>query len=81
MAHLWSTLRVGTWTETEQVVTWLQRVYPKKVIIDPHRDSQSPSEAPMFAALQNSLTSTGQWFPHFLVRTWLVSLAFKLQAQ
>jgi len=61
MSHLWSTLRVGTWTETEQVVTWLQRAYPKKVIIDPQRDSQSPSEAPMFAALQSSLTSTGQW--------------------
>jgi len=61
MAHLWSTLRVGTWTETEQVATWLQRAYPKKVIIDPQRDSQSPSEAPMFAALQSSLTSTSQW--------------------
>jgi hypothetical protein len=61
MAHLWSTLRVGTWSETEQVTTWLQRAYPKKIIIDPQRDSESPSEAPMFAALQNSLTSTGQW--------------------
>jgi len=61
MSHLWSTLRVGTWTETEQVTTWLQRAYPRKVIIDPQSDSQSPSEAPMFAALQNSLTSTGQW--------------------
>jgi len=61
MSHLWSTLRVGTWTETEQVTTWLQRAYPKKVIIDPQSDSESPSEAPMFAALQNSLTSTGQW--------------------
>jgi len=61
MSHLWATLRVGTWTETAQVVTWLQRAYPKKVIIDPQSDSQSPSEAPMFAALQSSLTSTGQW--------------------
>jgi len=61
MPHLWSTLRVGTWTETEQVTTWLQRAYPKKVIIDPQSDSQSPSEAPMFAALQSSLTSTSQW--------------------
>ena len=61
IASLWSTLRVGTWTETEQVATWLHRAYPKKVIIDPQRDSQSPSEAPMFAALQNSLTSTDQW--------------------
>ena len=61
IASLWSTLRVGTWTETEQVATWLQRAYPKKVIIDTRRDSQSPSKAPNFAALQNSLTSTGQW--------------------
>jgi len=61
MSHLWSTLRVGTWTETAQVVTWLQRAYPKGVIIDPQGDTQSPSEAPMFAALQSSLTSTGQW--------------------
>jgi len=61
MAHLWSTLRVGSWTEMEQVVTWLQRAYPKKVIIDPQRDSQTPSKAPMFAALQSSLSSTGQW--------------------
>ena len=61
MSHLWSTLRVGTWNETEQVVIWLQRAYPKKVIIDPQSDSQSPSDAPMFAALRSSLTSTGQW--------------------
>jgi len=61
MAHLWSTLRVGTWTETEQVVTWLQRAYPKKVIIDTQRDSQRPSRAQMFAALRDSLTSTSQW--------------------
>ena len=61
IASLWSTLRVGTWTETDQVATWLQRAYPKKVIIDPQRDSQSPSEAPMFSALQNALTNTGQW--------------------
>jgi len=61
MAHLWSTLRVGTWTETEQVATWLQRAYPKKVIIDTQRDIQSPSKAPMYAALQGALTSTSQW--------------------
>ena len=61
IASLWSTLRVGTWTETEQVATWLLRAHPKKVIIDPQRDSQSPSEVPMFAALQNLLTTTEQW--------------------
>ena len=61
IARLWSTLRVGTWTEMEQVATWSQRAYPKKVIIDPQEDSQRPSGAPMFSALQNALTSTGQW--------------------
>ena len=45
----------------EQVATWSQRAYPKKVIIDLQGDSQRPSGAPMFSALQNALTSTGQW--------------------
>ena len=61
IGSLWSTLRVGTRTETGQVATWLQRAYPKKVIIDIQNDSQSPPEAPSFAALQDALTSTGQW--------------------
>ena len=61
IASLWSTLRVGTWTETERVATWSQRAYPKKVIIDPQEDSWRPSRAPMFSGLQNALTSTGQW--------------------
>ena len=61
IASLWSTLRVGTWTETEQVATWSQRAYPKKVIIDPQEDSRRPSRASMFAGLQNALATTGQW--------------------
>ena len=61
MPHLWSTLRVGTWTETERVATWLQRAYPKKVAIDAQRDRESPSKAPSFAALQDALATTGQW--------------------
>ena len=61
IASLWSTLRVGTWTETERVALWLQRAYPKKVIIDPQRDSQSPSDALMFAALKTALNNTGGW--------------------
>ena len=61
IASLWSTLTVGTWTETERVATWSQRAYPKKVIIDPQGDSQRPSGAPMFAGLRHALTSTGQW--------------------
>jgi len=61
MSHLWSTLRVGTWTETEQVVTWLQRANPKKVIIDTQRDRQLSSNALPLAALQDALAHTRQW--------------------
>ena len=61
IASLWSTLRVGTWTETERVATWLQRAYPKKVVLDTQRDRKIPSVGPAFAALHNALTSTSQW--------------------
>ena len=61
VTNLWSTLRVGTWTERERVAIWLQRAYPKKVVIDTQRDRESPSQGPAFAALQNAFTSTGQW--------------------
>ena len=61
MSRLWSTLRVGSWTEREQVATWFQRSYPKKVIIDTQRDGQRQSRTPQFSALQDALTTTGQW--------------------
>ena len=61
IASLWSTLKVGTWTERERVATWSQRAYPKKVVIDTQKDRKSPSKVPAFAALQDALTSTGQW--------------------
>ena len=61
MSHLWSTLRVGTWTEREQVATWLQRAYPFKVVIDTQRDGERPSNAPQFSALQDTLANTSQW--------------------
>src|SRR5258706_14803989 len=61
MSHLWSTLRIGAWTETVQVTTWLQRAYPKKVIIDTERDVQKLSNTPQFAALQDALARTDQW--------------------
>ena len=65
MSHLWSTLRVGTRTEREQVTTWLQRAYPKKVVIDTQADTeadvQSGSKTLPFDALQDALASTGQW--------------------
>ena len=46
ISHLWSTLRVGMWTEASQVTTWLQRAYPKKVIIDTQGDGQPSSSTP-----------------------------------
>ena len=61
MPHLWATLRVGTWTETEWVNAWLLRAYPKKVIIDTQRDGQDSFDSLPFAALKAALTSTGQW--------------------
>ena len=61
MPSLWSTLRVGTWTEREQVTTWLQRAYPKKVVIETQSDIQGPSNSAPFDALLNAIASTGQW--------------------
>jgi len=61
MSHLWSTLRVGTWTERERVAIWLQRAHPKKIVIDSQRDGRPPSDALPLAALQDALAHTGQW--------------------
>jgi len=61
LPSLWSTMRVGTWTEREQVAIWLQRAYPKKVVIDTQRDRQLSSNALPFAALQDALAHTHQW--------------------
>ena len=61
LPSIWSTLRVGTWTERERVATWLQRAYPKKVVIDTQIDGQTLSDTLPFAALQDALASTGQW--------------------
>ena len=58
---IWSTLRVGAWTVKERVTTWLQRAYPKKVIIEVQSDIQSPSNTTPFAALLSALTCTDQW--------------------
>jgi hypothetical protein len=61
MPRLWSTLRVGTWTEREQVTTWLQRAYPMSIVIDTQRDSQRSSDTLPFGALQDTVATTGQW--------------------
>jgi len=58
---IWSTLRVGTWTERERVAIWLQRAYPKKIVIDTQRDRRLSSNALLLAALQDALSHTGQW--------------------
>jgi len=61
LSHLWSTLRVGTWTESGQVAIWLQRAYPKKIIIDTQGDGQLSSNALPLAALQYAIEYTHQW--------------------
>ena len=61
LPSLWSTLRVGTWTERERVAIWLQRAYPKKIVIDTQRDRQLSSNAMRLAALQDALAHTRQW--------------------
>jgi len=61
LPRLWSTLRVGTWTERERVAIWLQRAYPKKIVIDTQQDRQLSSNALPFAALQDALAHTRHW--------------------
>ena len=54
-------MRVGTWTERDQVTIWSRRAHPKKVVIDTQQDEQGSSITPSFAALQDALATTGQW--------------------
>ena len=61
LPSLWSTLRVGTWTERERVAIWVQRAYPKKIVIDTERDGRLSSNALPLAALQDALAHTRQW--------------------
>lgn len=37
IASLWSSLRLGTWIETEKVATWLQRAYPSRLSLTVRR--------------------------------------------
>jgi len=61
LPKIWSTLRVGTWTERERVAIWVQRAYPKKIVIDTQRDHQLSSNALPLAALRDALARTHQW--------------------
>jgi len=58
---LWSTLRIGAWTEKERVAIWLQRAHTKKVVIDIQRDRRGASRAATYPAFRSALTSTDQW--------------------
>ena len=57
----WSTLRVGIWTEREQVAIWLKRGFPLKVVIDAKRGNQRRSKTRPYAALQHILATTEKW--------------------
>jgi hypothetical protein len=63
MTHLWSTLRLGTWTEIELVHLWLERSRdgPLTVKIDPQKDMRKPSSDSAYAGLQYALRSMGRW--------------------
>jgi hypothetical protein len=63
MTHLWSTLRLGTWTEIEHVHLWLERSRQGllTVKIDPQRDMRKPSSHSAYAGLQYALRSMDQW--------------------
>ena len=63
MSHLWSTLRLGTYTEIENIDIWLDRSRqgPLTVNIDPQRDIESRSDDKPYAGLQYALRSIDRW--------------------
>jgi len=61
LVGLWSTLRIGTWTEKKRVTIWLQRAHTKKVVIDTQRDLRGTSRAATYPALRSALKFTDQW--------------------
>ena len=63
MSHLWSTLRLGTYTEIENIDIWLDRSRqgPLTVKIDPQRDIESRSNDKPYAGVQYALRSIDRW--------------------
>ena len=63
MSHLWSTLRLGTYTEIENIDIWLDRSRngPLTVKIDPQRDMGRQSNDQPYAGLQYALRSIYRW--------------------
>jgi hypothetical protein len=71
MTHLWSSLRLGTWTEIENVHLWLERSRegPLTVTIDPQRDMRKPSGDLAYGGLQYALRSVDRWQDLAIVST------------
>ena len=63
MSHLWSTLRLGTYTEIENIDIWLDRSGQGllTVKIDPCRDIENHSDDKPFSGLQYALRSVDRW--------------------
>jgi hypothetical protein len=63
MTHLWSALRLGTWTEIENVHLWIERSRqgPLAITIDPDRDAKKPSGGHPCAGLQYAFSAMDQW--------------------
>jgi hypothetical protein len=63
MSHLWSALRLGTWTEIENVHLWIERSRqgPLTITIDPHRDAKKPSGGLPYAGLQYAFSAMDRW--------------------
>jgi len=61
LPSVWSTLRVGAWTETERVAIWLQRAHLKRIVIDTERGGWLSSNTSSLAALEDALAHTDQW--------------------
>ena len=63
MSHLWSTFRLGTYTEVENIDIWLDRSRegPLTVNVDPQRDMESRSDGQPYSGLQYALRSVDRW--------------------
>jgi hypothetical protein len=63
MTHLWSALRLGTWTEIENVHLWIERSRQGllTITIDPHRDARKPSGGQPYAGLQYAFSAMDRW--------------------
>jgi hypothetical protein len=63
MTHLWSELRLGTWTEIDHVHLWIERSRqgPLTITINPHRDAKKCSGGQPYAGLQHAFSAMDRW--------------------